>query len=108
MDLRAAPASAETLPQRPHRQDRRSRRGSSAARTFTTAALLGVLLVGAPLTLGGVHRPIVFAILGVAALLALATAWLAKDCRDNLATGVALALPLFFLVVAAAQIVPLP
>ena len=66
MDLRAAPASAETLPQRPRRQDRRSRRGSgsSAARTFATAALLGVLLVGAPLTLGGVHRPIVFAILG--------------------------------------------
>jgi len=110
VDLRAAPASAETLPQRPRRQDRRSRRGSgsSAARTFTTAALLGVLLVGAPLTLGGVHRPIVFAILGVAALLALATALLAKGCRDNLATAVALALPLFFLVVAAVQIVPLP
>jgi tetratricopeptide (TPR) repeat protein len=108
VDLRAAPASAETSSQRPHRQDRRSRRGSSAAWTFATAALLGVLLVGPPLTLGGVHRPTILAILGVAALLALATTWLAKDCRDNLATGVALALPLFFLVVAAAQIVPLP
>ena len=110
MDLRAAPASAETSSQRPRRQDRRSRRrpSSSAARTFTTAALLGVLLVGAPLTLGGVHRPTMFVTLGVAALLALATAWLAKSCKDNLATAVALALPLFFLVVAAAQIVPLP
>jgi tetratricopeptide (TPR) repeat protein/O-antigen ligase len=108
VDLPAAPASAETSSPRQHHHDRRSRRGSSAARTFTTAALLGVLLVGAPLTLGGVHRPTVFVVLGVAALLALATAWLAKGCKSNLATGVALALPLFFLVIAAAQIVPLP
>ena len=113
MDLRAAPASAETSPERsqgPRRQDRRNRRGSSssAALTFTTAALLGVLIVGAPLTLGAVHRPIVFVALGLAALLALATAWLAKGCKNNLATAVALALPLFFLLVAAAQIVPLP
>jgi tetratricopeptide (TPR) repeat protein/O-antigen ligase len=75
---------------------------------LATAALLGVLVVGAPLTLGAVHRPIVFITLGVAALLALATAWLAKGCRNNLATAVALALPIFFLVVAAVQIVPLP
>jgi tetratricopeptide (TPR) repeat protein/O-antigen ligase len=75
---------------------------------LTTAVLLGVLVVGAPLALGAVHRPIVFIALGTAALLALATAWLAKGCRSNLATAVALALPLFFLVVAAVQIVPLP
>jgi tetratricopeptide (TPR) repeat protein/O-antigen ligase len=113
VDLRAAPASAETSSQRGHgsrRHDRRSRRGSrpNAAPTFTTAALLGVLVVGAPLTLGAVHRPIVFVTLGVAALLALATVWLAKGCKSALSTALALALPLFFLLVAAAQIVPLP
>ena len=91
-------------------QDRRRSRGprTSPAVTLTTAALLGVLVVGAPLALGAVHRPVFLVSLGVAALLALATAWLAKGCRNNLATAVALALPIFFLVVAAAQIVPLP
>jgi len=113
VDLRAAPASAETSSQRGHgrrHHDRRSRRGlsSKAAPTFTTAALLGLLLVGAPLSLGAVHRPAVFVTLGVAALLALATAWLAKSCKSNLSTGLALALPLFFLLLAAVQIVPLP
>ena len=113
MDLRAAPASAETSSQRGHgsrRHDRRSRRGSrpNAAPTFTTAALLGVLVVGAPLGLGAVHRPAVFATLAVAALLALATVWLAKGCKRGLSAALALALPLFFLLVAAAQIVPLP
>ena len=91
-------------------QDRRRSRAprTSPALTLATAGLLGVLVVGAPLALGAVHRPIVFITLGVAALLALATAWLAKGCRNNLATAVTLALPLFFLVVAAVQIVPLP
>jgi tetratricopeptide (TPR) repeat protein len=44
----------------------------------------------------------------VAALLALATMWLASGCKSNLGTGFALAFPLFFLVVASVQIVPLP
>ena len=67
-----------------------------------------MLVVGAPLALGAVHRPTVFVTLGVSALLALATAWLAKGCKSNLGTGVAIALPLFFLAFAAVQIVPLP
>jgi O-antigen ligase/tetratricopeptide (TPR) repeat protein len=67
-----------------------------------------VLIVGTPLALGAVHRPAVFVTLGVTALLALATAWLAKGCKNSLATSATLALPLFFLVFAAVQIVPLP
>jgi tetratricopeptide (TPR) repeat protein/O-antigen ligase len=91
-------------------QDRRSGRGArgSTAPTFATAAILGVLLVGAPLACGAVHRLTFLIALGLAALLALATAWLATRCRSKLATAVALAFPLFFLVVAAAQIIPLP
>ncbi len=88
------------------RNDRGPR--SSAAPTFTTAALLGILLIGAPLACGAVHRLTFLITLGLAALLALATAWLATRCRSKLATAVALAFPLFFLVVAAAQIIPLP
>jgi tetratricopeptide (TPR) repeat protein/O-antigen ligase len=91
----------------------RDRRGShgprgSALPTFATAILLGILVIGAPLACGAVHRLTFLIALGLAALLALATAWLATRCRSKLAVAVALAFPLFFLVVAAAQIVPLP
>jgi len=91
-------------------RDRRNSHGprSSAAPTFATAVLLGILVIGAPLACGAVHRLTFLIALGFAALLALATAWLAARSRSKLATGVALAVPLFFLVVAAAQIVPLP
>jgi len=76
--------------------------------TFVTASLLGLLIVGAPLALGAVHRIAVLAMLAVAALLALSTAWLAGRSRGELGSTLAVALPLFFLVVAAVQIVPIP
>jgi tetratricopeptide (TPR) repeat protein len=96
-------------PSRKRRGDRRRSRRSrpSAAPTFATAALLGLLLVGAPLALGAVHRLTFLITLAVAASLSLATAWLSTRCTSKLATA-ALAFPLFFLVVAAAQIIPLP
>ena len=92
------------------RRDRRDGRGprGSALPTYTVAALLGVLVVGAPLALGAVHQPSIFVTLVIAALLAPATAWLAAGCKSKLSTTLALALPLFFLVMAAAQIIPLP
>jgi O-antigen ligase/tetratricopeptide (TPR) repeat protein len=97
-------------PSRKRSHDRRNDRGSrnTAAPTFTTAVLLGILLIGAPLACGAVHRPTFLITLGLSALLALATAWLATRCRSKLATTIALAFPLFFLVTAAAQIIPLP
>jgi len=55
VDLRAAPASAETLysaaSARTAGQAKPPRFEFKRRATFTTAALLGVLLVGAPLTL---------------------------------------------------------
>jgi tetratricopeptide (TPR) repeat protein/O-antigen ligase len=73
-----------------------------------TAALLGVLVVGAPLAIGAVHRPSLFITLGVSALLALSTVWLATRCKSELKPALAVVLPLFFLIVAAVQIIPLP
>ena len=95
---------------RKRHRDRRSSHGprTSFAPTFATAVLLGILVIGAPLACGAVHRLTVLIALGLAALLALATAWLATRCKSKLATAVALAFPLFFLVVAAAQLIPLP
>ena len=91
-------------------RDRRKDRGSrsSAAPTFATAVLLGILVIGAPLACGAVHRLTFLITLGLSALLALATAWLATRCKSKLSTAIALAFPLFFLVTAAAQIIPLP
>jgi hypothetical protein len=92
-------------------QDRRSGRGprSSAAPTFADRGLLGILVVGAPLACGAVHRLTFLIALGLAALLALATAWLATRCKKQARhRRRARAFPLFFLVVAAAQIIPLP
>jgi len=97
-------------PSRKRSRDRRNNRGprSSAAPTYATAALLGILVIGAPLACGAVHRLTFVIALGLAALLALATTWLATRCRSKLAIAVALAFPLFFLLIAAAQIIPLP
>jgi tetratricopeptide (TPR) repeat protein/O-antigen ligase len=66
------------------------------------------LVIGTPLACGAVHRLTFLISLGLAALLALATAWLATRCKSKLAIAIALAFPLFFLVTAAAQIIPLP
>jgi O-antigen ligase/tetratricopeptide (TPR) repeat protein len=73
-----------------------------------TAVLLAVLVIGTPLSVGGVHRPVVFAALVVAALLAISTTWLATRCRNHLGATLPMALPLFFLIAAAIQIIPLP
>src|SRR5664279_3088465 len=91
-------------------RDRRSSRGprSSAVPTLATAILLGILVIGAPMAGGAVHRLTFLIALGLTALLALATTWLATRCKSKLATAVALAFPLFFLLIAAAQIIPLP
>ena len=97
-------------PLRKRSKDRRSRRSprTGAAPTLLTAVLLGILVIGAPLACGAVHRLTFLITLGLAALLALATTWLATRCKSKLAVAIALAFPLFFLVMAAAQIIPLP
>jgi tetratricopeptide (TPR) repeat protein len=91
----------------------RARRGGRGPRTsrlatFVTASLLGILVVGAPLACGTVHRPTILVALALAALLALASIWLAARCRSKLATAAALGFPLYFLALAALQIIPLP
>jgi tetratricopeptide (TPR) repeat protein/O-antigen ligase len=89
----------------------RRRDGAGASRTvptFVCATLLGLLVVGAPLALGAVHRIAVLVVLAIAALLALSTAWLAGRSRSELGSTLAVALPLFFVVVAAVQMVPIP
>jgi tetratricopeptide (TPR) repeat protein/O-antigen ligase len=101
-------ASGESSRKRGRDRRSNSRPRSSAAPTFATAILLGILVIGAPLACGAVHRLSSLIALGLAALLALATAWLATRCKSKFATAVALAFPLFFVVVAAAQIIPLP
>ncbi|HEX7599856.1 MAG TPA: O-antigen ligase family protein, partial [Polyangia bacterium] len=97
-------------PSRKRGRDRRNVRGprSSATPTLLTAALLGILVIATPLACGAVHRLTFLMTLGLAALLAVATAWLATRCKSKLAIAIALAFPLFFLVTAAAQIIPLP
>jgi tetratricopeptide (TPR) repeat protein len=106
MDADLAPGE----PPRRHRRDRTSgrRARSSVAPALATAILLGILVVGSPLACGAVHRLTFLIVLGLAALLALATAWLAARRKHEINVGLALALPLFFLVVAAAQIIPIP
>ena len=91
-------------------RDRKRNRGprSSAVPTYATTAILGILLDGAPMACGAVHRLTFLITLGLCALLSLAAAWLATRCRSKVATAVALAFPLFFLVTAAAQIIPVP
>jgi tetratricopeptide (TPR) repeat protein len=72
------------------------------------AILLGVAVAGAPLACGAVHRPILFAVLGVVAALALATAGLAAGSKSDFKPHLALALPILLLLISAAQIVPIP
>ena len=65
-------------------------------------------VVGAPLACGAVHRVVLFPVLGVVTALALVTATLATTTQADLHPLRALALPLLFLVIAFAQIVPVP
>ena len=91
---------------------RRHRRSSPAdSRTLllgVTAVVLGALIVGAPLAVGAVHRPVVFAVLGLAAALALLTAALAYRNHAELKPHIAMALPMLFVLIAALQIIPIP
>jgi tetratricopeptide (TPR) repeat protein len=70
--------------------------------------LLGVAVVGAPLACGAVHRVVLFPLLGIVAALALVTAALARTRQAEFKPVRVLALPLLFLVIAFAQIVPIP
>ena len=92
------------------RHRRRSGRGyrRGGAASWATAGLLALLLVGAPVALGAVHRPVLLATLGVAALLALITATFAWRSEQTFRPHVALVLPLCFVGIAAVQSLPLP
>jgi len=102
------PTSSDSASKRS--RDRKISRGprSSAVPTYITTAILGVLLVGAPMACGAVHHLTFLITLGLCALLSIASAWLATRCRSKVATAIALAFPLFFLLTAAAQIIPVP
>jgi tetratricopeptide (TPR) repeat protein/O-antigen ligase len=75
---------------------------------WIAASLLGLLVLGAPSACGAVHRPAIMAVLGVTALLAIATAVLGWRGRAELKPGVTLIVPLLFLLLAVVQIVPIP
>jgi lysylphosphatidylglycerol synthetase-like protein (DUF2156 family) len=70
--------------------------------------LLGVAVVGAPLACGAVHPAVLFPLLGTVTALALVTAALARTRQADFKPVRVLALPLLFLLIAAAQIVPIP
>jgi tetratricopeptide (TPR) repeat protein len=75
---------------------------------LTTAGLLALVLVGAPLALGAVHRPFLLATLGAVVALVLVTAGLAWRSEQSFRPHVALILPLCFVGIAAVQSLPLP
>lgn len=106
MDERAALEAERSVLKGP-RARRGARSPRSAAPLFVTV-LLGVLIVGAPLACGAVHRTTSFIAVACSAMLAAASIWLAVDQRPRMATAIALAFPLFFLVISVAQMVPLP
>ena len=100
-------------PSAPESRSRRHRRGGGGWSTrawlsLGTAILLGVVVIGAPLACGAVHRPVLFMVLAATAALALVTAALARTSKADLKPFRALALPLLFLIIALAQIVPIP
>lgn len=100
------PSTEPSGRRRRHRRGRSSRPGTVPA--LLVAWLLGVLLVGAPLAFGAVHRTSLLVVLALVAALGLATTWLAVKRPSGPGTLVAVALPLVFLLIAAAQIVPVP
>jgi O-antigen ligase/tetratricopeptide (TPR) repeat protein len=75
---------------------------------WVTAILLGLILVGGPLACGAVHRPVVFVVLILGTALALGSGVLGYRSRAELKIGLALAVPLLFLLIAAIQVVPIP
>jgi tetratricopeptide (TPR) repeat protein len=82
-------------------------KGSNPYPWLATAILLGLLIIGAPLACGAVHRVAMLVVLGIATLLMLTTLWSMAHTRRNLPWAAALALPLFFLLTAAVQLIPL-
>jgi tetratricopeptide (TPR) repeat protein len=75
---------------------------------WVAAGLLALVLVGAPVALGAVHRTVLLGTLGVVALLVLVTAGLAWRSEQSFRPHVALILPLCFVGIAALQSLPLP
>ena len=95
----------------PHRKHRRRtgrgyRRGGGLA--WATAGLLALVLVGTPVAVGAVHRPVLLATLGAVVALALVVAGLAWRSGQGFGPHVVLVLPLCFVGIAAVQSVPLP
>jgi tetratricopeptide (TPR) repeat protein len=75
---------------------------------WIASVLLGMVVIGAPLACGAVHRPIFFVVLALAGGMALVAAALAVTNGANPKPHLSLALPILFLLIATAQIVPLP
>ena len=92
-----------------HRR-RRSSRGyrRGGVLTWVTAVLLGVVLLGAPLVFGAVHRPVLLVVMGLVVLVTVAATWLAARSGQNFRPHIPLLLPLCFVAIAAAQSLPLP
>src|SRR5512147_2633705 len=85
------------------RSPRRDRRGGSRLRgrlSLVVAVLLGAPALLAPLLCGAVHPQVLHPLLGVVAVLALATAVLARTSPADLRPGPVRALPLVFLLIA--------
>jgi tetratricopeptide (TPR) repeat protein/O-antigen ligase len=70
--------------------------------------LLSVLLVGAPLAVGAVHRPTFLLALAISFAAGVAGLWLASRGREDFRPHLALALPIALVLIALAQVVPLP
>lgn len=107
VDIRPAP-DQQPIGSRRRGRRRRHADGAKSVATWANAVLVGLLVVGAPLACGAVHRPILLAVLGVSAVLALAAGWLAFIKKSDLKPHLALAIPILFLVIAALQVVPVP
>jgi O-antigen ligase/tetratricopeptide (TPR) repeat protein len=75
---------------------------------WLTACVLGLVIVGAPLAVGAVHRPVILAVMGLSVgLAALATA-LTYHNQAALKPHVAFAMPMLFLLIGVVQITPIP
>ena len=101
--------ASEGLEQGRHRRRRSSRgyrRGGILA--WVTASLLGVVVLGAPLAFGAVHRPVLLIVMAVVVLAAGAATWLAARSGQNFRPHIPLLIPLCFVAIAAVQSLPLP
>lgn len=93
--------------QEPSRTERAQRR-SSGPWIWVLAALIGLIVVGAPLAVGAVHRPIFLATLILAGLASVVAAAITARIRPDFGSARVLAVPFCFLLVATIQLVPLP